>query len=335
MNKIALGILSIIVLGSSPLAFADSDIDEKLEFAGTLEETLGHFWALEMNLDESNSELALVHATHPISELYETMSIHLEANPEFNQKLEQTLLDLKDNASTGVTRISAQSAIDDAKEVIEEARGIVIGEELSNDSAFKAQLINGLLETSKVEYKEAIEGGLIVEMAEFQDGSAFIWRSQQIFEEIRSDVGTSGKVSDIYAQIWEAYEQRDSPAQVTLLVDEAIAEFEIVSGIASEESSHMEEVFGEESSIAVDLEESLDLASDEPEKTDAVPSDTSDESEKTDAVPLAPSKQIKEGVEAKDIQCKESLELIFKSSGEPACVKETSVQKLISWGWTQ
>ena len=162
---------------------------------------------------------------------------------------------------------------------------------------------------------------LIVEMAEFQDGSAFIWRSQQIFEEIRSDVATSGKVNDIYAEIWEAYEQRDSPAQVTLLVDEAIAEFEIVSGTESEESSHMEEVFGEEPSIVVNLEESLDLASDEPEKTDLAP--------------LAPSKQIKEGVEPENIQCKESLELIFKSSGEPACVKETSVQKLISWGWTQ
>lgn len=321
MNKIALGILSIIVLASSPLAFADSDTDAKLEFAGTLEETLGHFWALEMNLDESNSELALIHATHPISELYETMSAHLEANHEFNEKLEQTLLELKDNASTSVTRNDAQSAIDDAKEIIQEARDIVIGEELSNDSAFKAQLINDLLETSKVEYKEAIEGGLIVEMAEFQDGSAFVWRSQQIFEEIRSDVATSGKVSDVYAQIWEAYEQRDSPAQVTLLVDEAIAEFEIVSGTESEESSHMEEVFGEESSITVNLDESMGLTSEEPEKINLVP--------------LAPLKQIKEGVEPENIQCKESLELIFKSSGEPACVKETSVQKLISWGWTQ
>lgn len=321
MNKITLGILSIIVLASSPLAFADSDIDSKLEFAGTLEETLGHFWALEMNLDESNSELALVHAIHPISELYETMSAHLEANPEFNQKLEQTLLELKDNASTGVTRNNAQSAIEDAKEIIQEARDIVIGKELSNDSAFKAQLINGLLETSKVEYKEAIEGGIIVEMAEFQDGSAFIWRSQQIFEEIRSDVTTSGKVSDIYAQIWEAYEQRDSHVQVSLLVDKVIVEFEIVSGIESKESAHMEEVFGDQSSIVVDLEESLDLITDEPEKTESAP--------------LTPLKQIKEGVEPKNIQCKKSLELIFKSSGEPACVKETSVQKLISWGWTQ
>ena len=138
MNKIALGILSIIVLGSSPLAFADSNFASKSEFAGTLEETLGHFWALEMNLDESNTELAIVHATHPISELYDTMSTHLDADPEFNEKLEQTLLELKDNASTSVTRNDAQSAVEDAKAIIQEARDIVIGDELSEDSAFKA-----------------------------------------------------------------------------------------------------------------------------------------------------------------------------------------------------
>ena len=77
------------------MVFADTETDAKLEFAGTLEETLGHFWALEMNLDESNSELAIVHATHPIAELFDTMSIHLEGNPEFKAKLEQTLFELK------------------------------------------------------------------------------------------------------------------------------------------------------------------------------------------------------------------------------------------------
>ena len=330
MNKIALGILSIIVLGSSPLAFAD--IDEKLEFAGTLEETLGHFWALEMNLDESNSELALIHATHPISELYETMSAHLEANPEFNQKLEQTLLELKDNASTGVTRINAQSAIDDAKEIIQEARDIVIGEELSNDSSFKAKLINGLLETSKVEYREAIEDGIIVEVAEFQDGSAFIWRSQQIFEEIRNDIESSGDIDDAYIEIWLAYDQRADPSEVTQLVDAITKEFEILSGVESTDSEHMEEVFGSDSSIVVELDETLSMDTNDPDKTDETPSM---ETDKTDETPLAPLKQINEGVEAEDIQCKETFELIFKSSGQPACVKTSSVQKLVSWGWTQ
>ena len=315
-----LGVLSIIVLGSSPLVFADAETDAKIEFAGTLEETLGHFWALEMNLDENNSELALVHATHPISELYETMSGHLENNLEFNEKLEQTLLELKDKASTSVTRNDAQLAIDDAKEIIQEARDIVIGEDLSNDSAFKAQLINGLLETSKVEYREAIENGQIVEMAEFQDGSAFVWRSQQIFEEIRSDVENSSKINDTFIEIWLAYDQKVEPSQVAILVDDVIAEFEIVSGIESEESSHMEEVFGEGTSTEVTLDESLSISTDEKTNSQAI---------------QTPLKQIKEGVDPIDIQCKSSLELIFKISGEPACVKQSSVQKLVSWGWSQ
>jgi len=329
MNKIALGILSIIVLGSSPLAFADSDRDLKLEFAGTLEETLGHFWALEMNLDENNSELALIHATHPIAELFDTMSVHLEDNPEFKAKLELTLIELKDKASTKVTRSDAQSAIDDAKEIIQEARDIIIGDELSNDSSFKAQLINGLLETSKVEYMEAIEDGEIVEMAEFQDGSAFIWRSQQIFEEVRNDIEHSGDVDDTYGEIWFAYDQREDPSEVTLMVDAIIEEFESLSGA---ESDHMEEVFGSDSAIVVELDETLSMDTNDSDKTDETPSMETDE---TEDMPLAPLKQIKEGVEVKDVQCKTSMELIFKPSGEPACVKTSSVQKLVSWGWTQ
>ncbi|QLH04688.1 hypothetical protein C5F49_04715 [Nitrosopumilus oxyclinae] len=321
MNKIALVILSIIILGSSPLAFADSDKDSKLEFAGTLEETLGHFWALEMNLDENNSELALVHATHPIAELFETMSVHLEDNPEFKAKLEQTLLELKDKASTKVSRSIAQSAIEDAKDIIQEARDIVVGDELSNDPSFKAQLINGLLETSKVEYKEAIDDGDIVEMAEFQDGSAFIWRSQQIFEEVRNDIENSGDVDDTYGEIWFAYDQRADPSEVIQLVDAIIEEFEILSGMESTDSKHMEEVFGSDSSIIVELDETLSMDTNDPNKIDGTT--------------LAPLKQISEGVQPESVQCKESLELIFKYSGEPACVKASSVKKLVNWGWTQ
>ena len=332
MNKIALGILSIIILGSSPIAFADSDRDLKLEFAGTLEETLGHFWALEMNLDENNSELALVHATHPISELFETMSAHLEDNPEFKAKLEQTLLELKDKTSTGVTRSDAQSAIDDAKEIIQEARDIVIGDELSNDSSLKAQLINGLLETSKVEYREAIEDGVIVEVVEFQDGSAFIWRSQQIFEVIRNDIETSGDVDDTYVEIWLAYDQRADPSEVIQLVDVIIEEFEILSGIESTDSEHMEEVFGSDSSIIVELNETLSMETNDSDKTDEA---SSMETDKTDETFLAPLKQIKEGVQPENIECKTLMELMFKPSGGPACVKASSVQKLVNWGWTQ
>jgi len=50
---------------------------------------------------------------------------------------------------------------------------------------------------------------------------------------------------------------------------------------------------------------------------------------------LSPLKQIKDGVMSKDVVCKDGLELAFKLNGQAACVKATSVEKLITRGWTQ
>lgn len=296
MSKI-IGIFVVLIVFSIPMAFADSDRESKLEFAGTLEESLGHFWALELNLDEKNSKLALVHATHPISELYETMSVHLKNNPDFDQKLEKTLMQLKEKASTDVSRSQAQSAINDAKSIIEEARGIVVGDELSNEPEFKMQLINGLLETSKVEYKEAVVKGTIEEMAEFQDGSAFVWQSQQIFSTIEHEIEPidADRINEYYEMIWAGFDAREDPQQIEDYIDAVIYEYEEISGISSMVSDHEDEYLKS----------------------------------------LAPIKQIKEGVEPDEIQCKTTHSLVFKSSGEPACVKHSSVQKLVSVGWTQ
>ena len=50
---------------------------------------------------------------------------------------------------------------------------------------------------------------------------------------------------------------------------------------------------------------------------------------------LSPLKQMKEGIVSKDVVCKEGLELAFKLNGQAACVKATSIEKLITRGWTQ
>jgi len=78
-------------------------------------------------------------------------------------------------------------------------------------------------------------------------------------------------------------------------------------------------VFAE--SIDVELDESLNMSTE-----DEKPKQTTE---------LPPLKQIKEGTEPQDIQCKSSMELIFKYSGGPSCVKPTSVEKLINRGWTR
>ena len=48
---------------------------------------------------------------------------------------------------------------------------------------------------------------------------------------------------------------------------------------------------------------------------------------------LSPLKQIKSGILIEDIQCKESLILVTKHDGSPACVKPETKTKLIERGW--
>ncbi|HSB84170.1 MAG TPA: hypothetical protein VLD64_06780 [Nitrosarchaeum sp.] len=50
---------------------------------------------------------------------------------------------------------------------------------------------------------------------------------------------------------------------------------------------------------------------------------------------LSPLKQIKNGVMSEDVICKQDLKLTFRIDGQAACVKITSIEKLITRGWTQ
>lgn len=94
-------------------------------------------------------------------------------------------------------------------------------------------------------------------------------------------------------------------------------------------------------STSVEIEDGMTM-SDNPTETNATSTNSESaeedmmetEDEVTPAV-LSPLKQIKSGIVPTSVVCKEGLDLIFKLNGQPACVKTTSVQKLLAWGWTQ
>ena len=211
------------------MAMLDSINDEKVGFAGSLEEALGHFKALEDNLDENNAELALIHATHPIAELYDSMKPQLVASDPALDRRVQAMLDGLGDRTANVSRAQAQAAIDDAKEVVEIARTAVVGDYLSQKTDTQLALMRGLLETSVAEYGEAVENGTITNMPEFQDGSAFVWRAQQILDQIRGDVDSAQAMDSAFSQLGSAYDRRVAPsevagitARITGSIDEAI-----------------------------------------------------------------------------------------------------------------
>ena len=50
---------------------------------------------------------------------------------------------------------------------------------------------------------------------------------------------------------------------------------------------------------------------------------------------MSPKKQFNLGLDSQEILCKENLVLIQKYDGSPACVKSTSLEKLIEHGWAK
>jgi len=51
---------------------------------------------------------------------------------------------------------------------------------------------------------------------------------------------------------------------------------------------------------------------------------------------IPPLQQLKAGISANDIVCKQGFELVVKSkNNSPVCIKPSSVQKLVTWGWAR
>jgi hypothetical protein len=96
-------------------------------------------------------------------------------------------------------------------------------------------------------------------------------------------------------------------------------------------------------STSIEIEDGV-MMSDNPTDTNATSTNSASTETEDDVmvtedeippVVLSPLKQIKSGIVPENVVCKEGLELVFKLNGQPACVKTTSIQKLITWGWTQ
>ena len=107
----------------------------------------------------------------------------------------------------------------------------------------------------------------------------------------------------------------------------------------SNSTSTGDEAMVAEDELETELETEDDMTETEDEmaETEDDMTETEDETMESEMIPtvLSPLKQIKEGVVPENVVCKEGLGLVFKLNGQPACVKTTSIEKLIAWGWTQ
>ena len=219
----------VLTLGYSP---------EKVDLAGGLEETMGHLWALELNLNDGNYELVETHALHPVSELYASMKPALAAaDAAADAAIASALNNLADRTGPDVPLSDALAVVEETRGIVDYARDATIGP-ISEEANFKLIQMKMLLETSIVEYGVAVSGGQIAELAEFQDGLAFVVRAEQILDTIdTADVGSDAVLImyDTFEEVQAAYDKMEEPSEVESLTNRIIGSINGVLSIESEE----------------------------------------------------------------------------------------------------
>jgi hypothetical protein len=206
---------------------------EKAGFAANVEMIKGHMSQAVKNVLNNNYELAAAHAGHPIAEHYALLKTELgEHNKALDGDLETALKGFAAN-------IKNMSAVDTKAQVVKITRmlntataDVVTGDTWA-DFKFRAAVTNMLLSTVQEEYAEAIQGGKIAQMVEYQDAEAFAARANVLFRTIQAQLPAheAEEAKEILANLKTSMKNAQEPAAINTLVQGAIHEIQEGAGI--------------------------------------------------------------------------------------------------------
>jgi hypothetical protein len=114
----------------------------------------------------------------------------------------------------------AQNSMDRSNKVI----AAVIPVATLNDTNHNITVIQDLLTTFQEEYAEGVKDGKIVMMLEYQDGSAFISRANDIFNKTKSITTERDEISALFGNLTSSAQQLKEPAEINPTVEEIIHE---------------------------------------------------------------------------------------------------------------
>jgi hypothetical protein len=200
---------------------------EHTDFITNAEFIKGHFEQAIANKQAGDLALAAAHAGHPIEEVFSLMKGPLEeVSQQRATDLEEALSALPGSVQSDTPEAFSQK-ITEINGLLDEAIAVYAGEE-AEETATRAGVIIGLLETADVEYSEAVADGEIIEMIEYQDASAFINRASLVFDLIKTEINPeeSEEISELFEQLDSSVGSNAAPANVKTLLDGIIHEME-------------------------------------------------------------------------------------------------------------
>ena len=227
-----------------------------IEFVSSIEQIRGHLDQALGNKESGNDTLAQTHSLHPIEEVYASIEELLASqNGTLNQSLSVALQDLSSSVPNA-TPEELRGQIDSINMLLDNSvQTLVPSSELTNP-VFNASVVARLLHIAGHEYEEAVANGTIREIAEYQDGQAFIHRAESIFNSSASNINQSmahevEEVNELFLNLNTAVTNRDDPGNVETTINGIIHELAEITGLSESQLTGEESGTEEQDPVAI------------------------------------------------------------------------------------
>ena len=227
-----------------------------IEFVSSIEQIRGHLDQALGNKESGNDTLAQTHALHPIEEVYASIEeLLVSQNETLNQSLSVALQDLSSSVPNA-TPEELRGQIDSINMLLDNSvQTLVPSSEITNP-AFNASVVARLLHIAGHEYEEAVANGTIREIAEYQDGQAFIHRAESVFNSSASNINQSmahevEEVNELFLNLNTAVTNRDDPGNVETTINGIIHELAEITGLSESQLTGEESGTEEQDPVAI------------------------------------------------------------------------------------
>lgn len=194
-----IGNISGIVMGQSNDTAQGNNTDYS-EFHTNIEIIKGHIEKAMYNKFFDNQSLTLGHTQHPIEEVLSLLTLPLtQVNSNLNQSYFENLYKLSTMASNNSTLEDFDKQGNASIQLSNDVISAVIPKQILDSAGHNISVIQDLLTTSGSEYTEGVANGSIISVLEFQDGTSFMHRAYDLFNNTENISNDTNKITQILA----------------------------------------------------------------------------------------------------------------------------------------
>ena len=207
---ITLAILTILSAIGLMTGRLQADAAEEVRWTVEIELTKGHLVSSVEAYRVGKVSLAKTHASHPVSEHYaKLLKTPLKKRaPRLEQELTQALHGLSDEIRPKGEIAAYEVKIQETFVLLDRALEILVSPNVREEVAFQGEVLSRLLKKIGEEYGEAVEGGKVINLPEYQDAFGFLQRAKALFQalklRLRVEATTQKELDQLFARLEEA-----------------------------------------------------------------------------------------------------------------------------------